>query len=159
MILVLLGMQNNSFHRLLEEVEKNIENGNIQEEVIVQKGYTKYESNKMKLFSEISLDELDKLIEKANIIITHGGAGSIINSITKGKKVIAVPRLKKYNEHVNDHQLDIIDSFNGKGYIIGIKSVEELGDALKKVKEFTPMKYEKNTGKIIEIIENFIEKN
>ena len=159
MILVLLGMQNNSFHRLLEEVEKNIENGNIQEEVIVQKGYTKYESEKMKLFNEISLEELDKLIEKANIVITHGGAGSIINSITKGKKVIAVPRLKKYNEHVNDHQLDIIDSFNGKGYIIGIKSVEELGDVLKKVKEFTPMKYEKNTGKIIEIIENFIEKN
>ena len=159
MILVLLGMQNNSFHRLLEEVEKNIENGNIQEEVIVQKGYTKYESEKMKLFNEISLEELDKLIEKADIVITHGGAGSIINSITKGKKVIAVPRLKQYNEHVNNHQLDIIDSFNEKGYIIGLKKVEELGEALKKVKEFTPIKYEKNTGKIIEIIENFIEKN
>ena len=44
MILVMLGTQNNSFHRLLEEVEKNIENGIIQEDVIVQAGYTKYKS-------------------------------------------------------------------------------------------------------------------
>ena len=53
MILVLLGTQNNSFHRLLEEVEKNIENGTIKEEVIAQKGYTKFESNKIKLFDEV----------------------------------------------------------------------------------------------------------
>ena len=43
MILVLLGTQNNSFHRLLEEIQKNIDNGNIKEEVIVQKGYTKFD--------------------------------------------------------------------------------------------------------------------
>ena len=36
MILVLLGTQNNSFHRLLEEVEKNIKDKTINEEVIVQ---------------------------------------------------------------------------------------------------------------------------
>ena len=40
MILVLLGTQNNSFHRLLEEIQRNIDNGNIQDEVVAQKGYT-----------------------------------------------------------------------------------------------------------------------
>ena len=64
MILVLLGTQNNSFHRLLEEVEKNIENGTIKEEVIAQKGYTKFESNKIKLFDEVPLDEMKKLINE-----------------------------------------------------------------------------------------------
>ena len=44
MILVLLGTQNNDFHRLLDEVEKNIQNGNIDEEVVVQAGFTKYNS-------------------------------------------------------------------------------------------------------------------
>ena len=44
MILVLLGTQNNSFHRLLEEIEKNIEDGTIKEEVVVQAGYTKFTS-------------------------------------------------------------------------------------------------------------------
>ena len=50
MILVMLGTQNNDFHRLLDEIERNIENGNINEEVIVQAGFTKYKSNKMKIF-------------------------------------------------------------------------------------------------------------
>ena len=159
MIFVMLGTQNNSFHRLLEEVQKNIDNGNINEEVVVQKGYTKFESKDMTLFDEISQDKFNKLIDKADLIITHGGVGSIITSITKGKKVIAVPRLQKYGEHVNDHQLDIIESFNKKGYIIGLHDVSELENALKKVKNFKPQKYVKNTGNIISIIENFIDNN
>ena len=96
MILVLLGTQNNSFHRLLEEIQKNIDNGNIKEKVIVQKGYTKFESEKMTLYTQLPPEEIQKLIENADLIITHGGVGSIITSMQKGKKVIAVPRLKKY---------------------------------------------------------------
>ena len=159
MILVTLGTQNNSFHRLLEEVQKNIDNGNIKEEVIVQNGYTKFDSKQMKLIKEIPQDEFNKLIDQANLVITHGGVGSIITAITKGKKVIAIPRLKKYNEHVNDHQIEIIDSFNEKGYIIGIHSVEELGKALEKEKNFKPQKYVKNTGNILKLVEDFIDNN
>ncbi len=159
MILVTLGTQNNSFHRLLEEVQKNIDNGNIKEEVIVQNGYTKFDSKQMKLIKEIPQDEFNKLIDQANLVITHGGVGSIITAITKGKKVIAIPRLKKYNEHVNDHQIEIIDSFNEKGYIIGIHSVEELGKALEEAENFKPQKYVKNTGNILKLVENFIDNN
>lgn len=159
MILVLLGTQNNSFKRLLEEVQKNIDNGNIKEKVIVQKGFTKFESKDMEMYKELPSEKINKLIEQANIVITHGGVGSIISSITRGKKVIAVPRLKKYKEHVNDHQLDIINSFNDNGYIIGIHSVEELGEALTKIKSFVPKKYIQNTGKVINIVENFIDNN
>lgn len=159
MILVLLGTQNNSFHRLLEELQRNIDNGKIKEEVIIQKGYTKFESKDMKIYSEIPIEELEKLVEEANLVITHGGVGSIINAITKGKKVIAVPRLQKYGEHVNDHQLDIIESFNEKKYIMGIHDVEELGEALEKIEKFEPNKYVKNTGNIIKIVEEFIDNN
>lgn len=159
MILVLLGTQNNSFHRLLEEIQKNIDNGNILEEVIVQKGYTKFESKDMTIYNQLPIDELNQLIEKASLVITHGGVGSIITSISNDKKVIAVPRLSKYNEHVNDHQLDIIDSFNEMGYIIGLNGVDELENALKKVKNFLPNKYVKNTGNIVKIVGDFIDRN
>ena len=159
MILVLLGTQNNSFHRLLEEIQKNINNGTIKEKVVVQEGYTKFQSKDMEIHTQVPKDKLQELIKKADLIITHGGVGSIISAITEGKKVIAVPRLKKYNEHVNDHQLDIIDSYNEKRYIIGIHEVEELEEALKKVPEFKPQKYIQNTGKIIKIIEEFIDNN
>lgn len=159
MILVLLGTQNNSFHRLLEEIQKNIDNGNIKEEVVVQKGYTKFESENMTMYTQLPVDELKKLIDKADLVITHGGVGSIITAIEKNKKVIAVPRLKEYKEHVNDHQLDIIKSFDDAGYIIGLNSVEKLGEALKKVKDFEPKQYVKNTGSILKIVEDFIDNN
>ena len=94
MILVLLGTQNNSFYRLLEEIDKLISENIINEEVIVQNGYTKYETQNMKLIDFVSKEELEKLLENADLIITHGGVGSIIMSIKKGKKVIAIPRLQ-----------------------------------------------------------------
>jgi len=159
MILVLLGTQNNDFHRLLEEVEKNIENKVITEDVVVQAGYTKYESDKMKIVDLIPAEKLSKLQDKASLIISHGGVGSIISSIEKNKKVIAVPRKHEYGEHVNNHQIQIVKEFNEKGYIIGIENVEDLKYAIIKSKTFVPTKYVPNNSKMLKIIENFIDKN
>ncbi len=158
MIFVMLGTQNNSFIRLLEQVEKCIENGTITEKVIVQSGYTKYKSDKMKVFDLIPRDELEKYQNEASLIITHGGVGSIVSSIKKDKKVIAVPRLHKYEEHVNDHQKDIVELFNKKKYIIGINDVNELEQAIKEAKEFKPEKYISDNSKLINIVDKFIEK-
>lgn len=159
MIFVMLGTQNNSFHRLLEEIDKLMENRIIIENVIVQAGYTKYQpkSENMKVLDFISREELDTLEQEANFIITHGGVGSIITSLEKGKKVIAVPRLHEYGEHVNNHQKEIIEKFNKGGHIIGIQSIEELEEAIKRVKDFEPKPYVENNQKMLKIIENFID--
>lgn len=157
MILVLLGTQNNSFHRLLEEIDNLIEKKVINEKVIVQAGYTKYESKNMKIFGLIPQNELNKYQKEADLIITHGGVGSIISSLKIGKKVIAIPRLHEYGEHVNDHQKQIVESFDKKGYIIGINDVSQLENAIKKVANFIPKKYEANNKKMLSIIEQFID--
>ena len=158
MILVLLGTQNNSFYRLLEEIEKNIKDGTINEEVIVQAGYTKFQSHKMRIIDLMSKEQLDEFQKESDLIITHGGVGSIISSIEKGKKVIAVPRMHQYDEHVNDHQKEIVEDFNNKGYIIGIEKVEDLKQAIIKSKDFKPKKYQQNNEKMLKIIEEFIDK-
>ena len=157
MILVLLGTQNNSFHRLLEEIEKNIKDGTIKEEVIVQAGYTKFQSHRMRIIDLMSKEQLEQFQDEADLIITHGGVGSIISSIEKGKKVIAVPRMHEYGEHVNNHQKEIVKDFNDKGYIIGIEKVEDLKQAIIKSKDFEPKKYQTNNEKMLKIIENFID--
>ncbi len=157
MIFVMLGTQNNSFHRLLEKVDNLIEKKVIQEEVIVQAGYTKYQSKNLKQFSLISKSEMGKYQEQASLIITHGGGASIVSSLKLGKKVIAVPRKHCYAEHVNDHQQDIVQTFAHKGYIIGVDDVEQLEDALIKAKDFEPQKYISNNKKILDIIEKYIE--
>ena len=157
MILVMLGTQNNSFHRLLDQIEQLIEKEVIQEEVIVQAGYTKYKSKNMEIFDLIPKDEIKRYQQEASYIITHGGAGSIITSLKLDKKVIAVPRKHEYDEHVNNHQEEIVELFNKKGYILGINDVSELEDAIKKIPSFVPVKYQSDNSKMLSIIENFID--
>ena len=157
MILVLLGTQHNEFTRLLEEVENCIDKGIVKEEVIVQAGFTKFETDKMQVFDMISQDILNDYIDKANLIITHGGVGSIIVALKKKKKVIAVPRLSMYNEHVNDHQKQIVEVFNKKEFLIGIQDVVELSKAIEKIETFIPKEYKSNNKKMLDIIDKFIE--
>ena len=157
MILVTLGTQDKKFTRLLDLVQKEIDKKNIVDEVIVQAGYTKYKSNDMKIFELISSDEFDKYIEKADIIITHGGVGSIVGAIKKGKKVIAVPRLKKYKEHTNDHQIQICTKFMELGYIKMLNENDDLGEKIKEMKKFKPKKYISNTKNIINTLEKYID--
>lgn len=158
MIFVMLGTQNNSFHRLLEKIDELIKKGKIKDEVIVQAGYTKYQSENMKIFDLIPRDKIEEYQKKADFIITHGGVGSIISSLKLGKKVIAVPRMHEYHEHVNNHQTEIIELFQAKGYIIGIKSVDELEEAISKISTFKPEEYKLNNKKMLNIIDDFIEK-
>lgn len=159
MILVLLGTQNNSFVRLLEAIQKNIDNGVITDEVIVQAGFTKFESKEMKIVSLIDKNELSKLQDKADLIITHGGVGSIISSLKKGKKVIVVPRLKKYDEHVNNHQLQIARRFEQEGYVKHVINLKNLEKVMKSMDEFIPRPYESDESNILTIIENYINNN
>lgn len=159
MILVMLGTQKNSFYRLLDEVQKCINKKVINEKVVVQAGYTKYESKDMEIFDLVPSDELNEYVKKANYVITHGGVGSIVTCLKMNKKVIAVPRYHKYGEHVNDHQLQIIQTFDGQGFIKGLQSVEDLEKTIKELPDFKPNKFVSQTQKVIGIIEEFIDNN
>lgn len=157
MILVILGTQDKVFPRILEALEKEIQKGIIKEDVVVQAGNTKFESKNMQIFDFISMDKFDELIRKADIIITHGGVGTILSCIRNKKKVIAVPRLSKYMEHENDHQLQIIEEFSKLGYILPCVDLNDLESILKEIKNFKPKKYVSNNNKMIKLIENYID--
>ena len=157
MILVILGTQDKTFDRLLKAIEKQIKLGNLEGDVIVQAGSTKYESKYMKIFDYIPMEQFDEYIKEADLVIAHGGVGTILSSIRKNKKVIAVPRLSKYKEHENDHQLEIVSEFTKRGYIIPSYDLKKLDEAIKKIKEFEPKKYRSNNRKMLNIIENYID--
>ena len=157
MIFVTLGTQDKPFTRLLEAIEKEIDNGNISDEVIVQVGFTKYKSYKMQIFDLISQEDFASYMEKADLIITHGGVGSIITALNFGKKVIAAPRLAKFGEHVNDHQLQIIRCFEQKKYIHPLYDFDKLKDVIEATKNFVPSKFESNQDNFLKFIEGLIE--
>lgn len=158
MILVTLGTQDKKFYRLLDAVQKQIDNKKIKGKVVVQAGYSSdYKSNDMEIFDLIPVDEFDKLISQCDILITHGGVGSIISGLKMGKKVIAAVRLSKYDEHVNDHQKQIVENFVNLGYILSLDNFDDLDKALKKAKTFKPKKYKSNKNKFIKLIKSEIE--
>lgn len=155
MILVTLGTQKQSFARLLKLVDNCIEKGIIKDRVVVQAGHTKYDSKNMEIFDFVSITELDKLVSECNLLITHGGVGSIMGALRKNKKVIAIARLSKYKEHVNDHQLQIVSEFSKKNYILSANE-ENFESTIKKVKTFKPNPFKSRADDIINLINNYV---
>ena len=93
---------------------------------------------------------------EADSVITHAGTGAIIGAVKAGKKVIAVPRLSRYGEHVDDHQTQIIDQFNEMDLILGLSGVEQLEAALAELPTRQFKSYTSNTHRIIADIEAFL---
>lgn len=158
MIFVILGTQDKKFSRLLEAIQKQIDNGNISEEkIIVQAGATKFKSNKMEIKDYIGVKEFENLIDDSDLIICHAGVGTILTALKKGKKIIAAARLKKYGEHVNDHQLQILDNFSNAGYILALDDFDKLDLLLKQAENFKPAKFKSNKKYFVEQLEREIE--
>ena len=140
----------------MDKIENEINLGNISDKVIVQSGYTKYESKNMEIIDLMPMEEFNKNIKECDILITHGGVGTILDGLKLGKKIIAFPRLSKYQEHVNDHQVEIINEFYDCGYIL-TGELDELVDLIKKCKSFNPKSYKSNNYKFNKMIRNFID--
>lgn len=156
LIFVTLGTQDKPFPRLLQAIEQLINNNIITDEVIVQAGFTKFKSNKMQIFDLIPQEDFLTYIKQSNLVITHGGVGSIISALNMDKKIIAAPRLSKYGEHVNDHQLQIIKCFAQKKYILPLYDFNNLESVIANVKNFTPCKFESNRDNFLKVIEKLI---
>ena len=111
MIFITLGSQKFQFNRLLKAVDELVAAGKIKDEVFAQIGYSDYKPTNYKYEQFLDREKFSQIMDKAEIVITHGGTGAIIGAVKKGKKVIAVPRLARYGEHVDDHQLQLVGQF------------------------------------------------
>lgn len=157
MIFVTVGSQKFQFNRLLKQVDELIGKENIIDEVFAQIGVSDYKPKNYKYKDFMTQDEFNDYISKADIIITHAGTGVIINSIKKEKKVIGIPRLAKFGEHVDDHQIQLIKEFTEMNLISAVYDVEDLNNEIRKIKDKKFNKYKSNTDMIIYDIVEFIK--
>ena len=131
MIFVTVGTHEQQFDRLLKAVDELVKDKVITEEVIMQTGYSTYEPKYCKWSKLLPYKEMVKNVEEARIVITHGGPSSFIMPLQIGKTPIVVPRQKKYDEHVNDHQLDFaLEVEKRQKNIIVIQEIEDLKEVL-----------------------------
>ena len=104
-----------------------------------------------------TLSELRKLQAQADIIITHGGVGSILEGLNMGKTIIAIPRLKEFGEHINNHQLEIVANFRSLGYILSVDNINELASTINEGFSFVPNKFISNRLRFVAYIKSVID--
>lgn len=126
------------FSRCLKMLDAMIEYHGIKEDVVVQLGNSKYESSHFKILSFLSEEDYGCYIERASVVISHAGSGALFNALSKGKRVIAVARLKEYHEMINNHQTELVRKLSEDGYIID--GTYSLIEAWERNKTFTPRK-------------------
>ena len=141
MIFVTLGSQKFQFNRLLIELDKLVEEKKICNDIFAQIGYSDYKPKNYEFKEFLDREQFAEFMDKCDTVITHGGTGAIVGAVKRDKKVIAVPRLAKFGEHVDDHQLQIIDQFTNMNFIVGVKDTNEIYEALELLKTMKFKKY------------------
>lgn len=122
-----------------------------------QIGHCSYEPKNYASYRFVNGEQFHKDIDDADVIITHGGVGTLVHALKLGKKVIIFPRLKKFNEHLDDHQLDISKMYNKQGYCMMATNKAELIDCIKNIDSFCPVPFIADNSKMMGIIADYLD--
>lgn len=152
MIFASLGTHERPFYRLVKELGRLIKEREIKEKVIIQLGFTDYSIKGTTCYKFIDEKDMVRFVKDCNVMIVHGGLGSIKRGLEAGKPLVVVPRRKMFNEHTDDHQLQIIKETKKYG-IIPVYDIKNLGDAIKKAKKLKVKKIKLRPTKIMNLVD------
>lgn len=131
LIFVTVGTHEQPFDRLIEAVDLLKEAGWIQDDVVMQTGACTYAPCFCVWRRMFSYDEMQKYMNEARLIITHGGPASFMMALQRGKMPIVVPRQARYGEHVNNHQVEFVRRLaDHMGMIIPVYEMEDLKEKI-----------------------------
>ena len=157
LIFVTVGSRNYPFDRLFIKLDELFDKGILKGELFAQIGTSTYKPRNFKYKNFISQEEFSELINKADIVVSHGASGSIMKALNAGKKVIAVTRLAKYGEHIDDHQIQIVEMFTELKLICGVLKEDSLEKIYVNIDNVNLEKYISNTQVILDDIKFFLE--
>lgn len=136
MIFVTVGTHEQPFDRLVQKIDELKKDGTIQDDVIIQTGFSTYEPKYCQWSKLIPYQQMIKNVADARIVITHGGPSSFIMPLQVGKTPIVVPRRREFNEHVNNHQVSFSRAVAQRiGTIIVVEDMAKLGETITKYDE------------------------
>jgi len=120
-----VGTHPQPFDRLLKELD-DFAAKHKELEIFAQTGNSGYAPKNFCFEKFLGGKEYDLRMAWADVVVSHGGAGTIINALLGRKPLVVVPRLKKFGEHTNDHQLDLARALEEKGKAIAVFGIGDL---------------------------------
>lgn len=158
MIFVTVGTHEQPFNRLIEEVDRLKGEGAFEDDVIIQRGYSTYKPKYCTCYDLIPYEDMQKYNREARIVITHGGPASFIDVLALGKIPIVVPRQAKFNEHINDHQLEFCREVSKRlNNIIVVEDIATLTDAITNYEQIIVEKSHRNSSNNSIFVEELTE--
>ncbi len=127
------------FDRLIKAIDEQVAAGQIVEEVVAQIGSGSYEPQSIKFERFMEKAEFESLLGAADVVVSHAGIGSIATALNLGKPMLVLPRLKRYGEHVNDHQVATARKYQELGHVMVADEETDLPHMLTRIREFTPV--------------------
>ena len=156
MIFVAVGTQKFQFDRLLKAIDVLIDDGLLDEEVYAQIGYSNHVPEHYHFDKMMDKSKYDSMIKKCDLLVTHSGVGTIVLGLKYSKPVIVVPRLKRYGEHIDDHQIQIADAFSDRNLVLKCEDTEDLIASIKEARSHRFDRYVSKNDVVIREIESFL---
>jgi UDP-N-acetylglucosamine transferase subunit ALG13 len=128
MILVAVGASQFPFDRLLRAVDAISERAT--EPLVVQHGPSTLRPRRARCVPYVPTQQLAQLVAEARVVVTHAGVGSILLSLSNGKRPYVVPRRRVFDETVDDHQLECARRFAQAGLVDLIEDPSDLAEAI-----------------------------
>lgn len=142
------------------ELDRLVVEGRVRSDVFAQIGSSTYEPEHFAFEHFMEPDAFNKKITEADIVISHGASGSIMGALNAGKRVIAVTRLARYGEHINDHQVAINETLADEKLVLAVFDMSDLGDAIERMEsgdvDLKPWRNDNPTA-IVDAIDEFIQ--
>jgi len=157
MIFVVSGTQKFQFDRLFKAIDLLVAQGKIADDIFAQTGASNYIPQHFKYEKFLSMQAFDSYINRADLIIAHSGGGVTVTSLKMGKRIVSVPRLASLEEHVDDHQLEIAETFSKRNLLEVCYNVEKLDEAIENAKTKVFAKYENELPCVCDSIDEFLE--
>lgn len=156
MIFVTVGTHYLGFERLIKKIDEIADQ--IDEEIIAQIGATNYIPKNITYFTFGEYEnEIIKLCKNARVIVSHAGAGSILTVFYYMKPIIIIPRLKKFNECVDNHQFELAEVLENSRNFIVLYDMKNLDTILKEARITDIYINKKKDNRLIHFLKKTIE--
>ena len=157
MIFAAVGTQKFPMDRLLKELDRLAGEALVTEEIFAQAGTSGDEPRHYRCSPFLAQEEMNRYVEACSILICHAGVGTMLAGLKAGKKVIVVPRRASFGEHVDDHQLEIAQSFASAGYVKAVEDMAQLHDAIRECETWQPPRFVSNRQRFSELVLSLID--